>query len=319
MNRRDFIVKSAQAAGGLGLVGLAGGLSACASTVPLFKISLAEWSLHNLLDAGTFDHLDFARSARNDYGLDAVEYVNRFFRDKGKDRAYLREMKTRADGEGVRSLLIMCDTAVSIADPDEGQRIQAVENHYQWVEAAKFLGCHTIRVNVWSSGSYTEQMAYATDGLRRLTEFGAVHDINVVVENHGGLSSNIEWLIAVIKGVDHPRCGTLPDFGNFTISEGEEYDRYRGVEAMMPYAKGVSAKASHFDEQGNDTDTDFKRMLKIVLDAGYHGYVGIEYSGGNLTYQGIDYQLGELSDPDGIRATRDLLLRVREELAETYA
>lgn len=321
MNRRDFLIKSAQAAGGLGLVGLAGGLTACAASAPLFKISLAEWSLHNMLYAGTFDHLDFARSARNDYGLDAIEYVNQFFRDKGKDAAYLREMKTRADGEGVRSLLIMCDTEVSIADPDEGQRIQAVENHYQWVEAAKYLGCHSIRVNVWSSGSYTEQMAYATDGLRRVTEFGAEHDINVVVENHGGLSSNIEWLLGVIKGVDHPRCGTLPDFGNFTIREGEVYDRYRGVEAMMAYAKGVSAKASLFDEQGNETTTDFRRMLKIVLDAGYHGYVGIEYSGGGgtLTVQGIEYQLGELSDPDGIRATKDLLVRVREELAGAYA
>ncbi len=149
-------------------------------------------------------------------------------------------------------------------------------------------------------------MKLSTDGLRRLIEFGAEHDINIIVENHGGLSSNGKWLSAVIEGVDNPRCGTLPDFGNFTISEGEEYDRYLGIEEMMPYAKGVSAKSHDFDEEGNETHTDFLRMLKIVLDSGYRGYVDIEYEG------------SELSEPDGIRATKALLERVREELTPSY-
>ena len=106
-----------------------------------------------------------------------------------------------------------CATAkAALGDADEKKRIRAVENHYRWVEWAKALGCHSIRVNAQSSGSYEEQMTRAADGLRRLTEFGAKHDINVIVENHGGPSSNGAWLAATIKKVDHPRCGTLPDF-----------------------------------------------------------------------------------------------------------
>jgi sugar phosphate isomerase/epimerase len=171
------------------------------------------------------------------------------------------------------------------------------------VEAAKFLGCHSIRVNAQSRGSYDEQLDRAAEGLRKLTEFGAVHDINVIVENHGGLSSNGAWLAAVIRKVDHPRAGTLPDFGNFQVSKDEEYDRYKGVQELMPFAKGVSAKSHDFDDQGNETHTDYRRMLKIVLDAGYRGYVGIEYEG------------SKLSEPDGIRATKRLLEKVRQELS----
>ncbi|MBA7483157.1 hypothetical protein ES707_18668 [subsurface metagenome] len=181
-----------------------------------------------------------------------------------------------------------------------------MENHHKWVEAAKFLGCHSIRVNAASAGSYDEQMKLAADGLCRLVEFGDQHDINVIVENHGGLSSNGQWLTGVMKMVDHPRCGTLPDFGNFRISEEEEYDRYKGVEELMPYAKAVSAKSNDFDENGNETATDYLRMMKIVLDAGYRGYVGIEYEGPNL------------SASEGIIATKKLLERVREQLAEAY-
>ena len=105
--------------------------------------------------------------------------------------------------------------------------------------------------------------------------------------------------------VDHPRCGTLPDFGNFRITREEEYDRYQGVKELMTYAKGVSAKSHDFDEQGNETRTDYARMMKIVLDAGYRGYVGIEYEGNRL------------SEPEGIKATKVLLERVREDLAAT--
>jgi L-ribulose-5-phosphate 3-epimerase len=270
---------------------------------PPFKISLAEWSLHRTIFGGKLDHLKFARTAKEDYGLDAVEYVNQFFKDKAKNEKYIGEMKKRAADAGVRSLLIMIDGEGALGDADEKKRQQAVENHYQWVEAAKALGCHSIRVNAQSGGSYDEQLERAANGLRRLTEFAAERDINVIVENHGGLSSNGQWLAAVIKRVDHPRCGTLPDFGNFRIGGGKEYDRYQGVKEMMPFAKAVSAKSHDFDEDGNETSTDFRRMVKIVLDAGYHGYIGIEYEGSRL------------SEPDGIRATKRLLERVREELS----
>lgn len=306
INRRDFLKQSAQIAGSLTVVGMWGTPFFTASKKPLFKISLAEWSLNRAIFNKKLDHLDFAKIAKNDYGIDAVEYVNQFFFDKSQNQDYLREMKKRAEGEGVRSLLIMCDREGRLGDPDEKKRMETVEKHYKWIEAAKFLGCHSIRVNAASSGSYEEQMKLAANGLRHLTEFGDQYDINVIVENHGRLSSNAQWLTGVIEKVNHQRCGTLPDFDNFRISSDESYDKYKGVEELMPYAKAVSAKSHDFDENGNETTIDFLRMMRIVLSAGYRGYVGIEYEGNRL------------GESEGIRATKELLERVREELTEVF-
>jgi len=270
---------------------------------PLFRISLAEWSLHRALFAGELENLDFPRLAREDFGIGAVEYVNAFFKDKAQDQRYLKELKGRSDDYGVENLLIMCDGEGAIGDPDEGARIQAAENHFRWIEAARFLGCHSIRVNAQSAGSPSEQRNLAADGLRRLVEYADPIGINVLVENHGGLSSNGVWLASVMEAVDHPRCGTLPDFGNFNLGDGEWYDRYQGMTELMPFAKAVSAKSNVFDTDGNEVQTDYFRTMQIVLDAGYHGFVGIEYEG------------TELSEPEGIRATKKLLERVRETLS----
>jgi L-ribulose-5-phosphate 3-epimerase len=299
--RRDFLQQSA----------LAAGLCA-ASSWPvlsphsvraedndglLYKISLAQWSLHRALRAGRLDNLDFARVAKEEFGIEAIEYVNQFFKDKARDTAYLDQLKQRGADQGVKTLLIMIDGEGQLGDPDEAKRKQAVENHYRWVEAGKHLDCHSIRVNAASSGSYDDQMKLAADGLRRLSEFAAGHGLNVIVENHGGLSSNGKWLAGVIKMVDLENCGTLPDFGNFS-----DYDRYLGVEELMPFAKAVSAKSHDFDEEGNEIHTDYFRMMKIVVDAGYRGWVGIEYEG------------SKLDEYAGIRATKELLLRVRDQL-----
>lgn len=262
-----------------------------------FKISLAEWSLHRAIFGGRMTNLDFPRVARREFGIEAIEFVNQFFFDKARDEAYLKELKKRCEDEGVRPLLIMCDREGALGDPDPAKREQAVKNHYKWVDAARFLGCHSIRVNAQSRGSYEEQLKLAADGLARLTEYGASQKINILVENHGGLSSNGKWLAAVIERVNSPWCGTLPDFGNW-----RDYDKYQGVKELMPYAKAVSAKSYDFDEQGNETTIDYYRMMKIVLDAGYHGYVGIEYEGRRLP------------EPQGIMATKRLLERVREKL-----
>ena len=271
----------------------------------LFKISLAEWSLHKALFAKKLSHLDFPRVAKKDFGITAVEHVNQFWMDKATDAAYVGELKKITDGEGITNVLIMCDREGDLGDPDPAKRQQAVENHYKWVEAGKTLGCHSIRVNARSTGSYDEQMDRAADGLRKLSEFAAKHGLNVIVENHGGLSSHGAWLAGTIRKVALKNCGTLPDFGNFVIdkAKGEEYDRYKGVEEMMPYAKGVSAKSHDFDASGNETHTDYRRMLKIVMAAGYHGHIGIEYEGAML------------DEYAGIRATKALLEKVRAELA----
>ena len=268
----------------------------------LFKISLAEWSLHRALQSGRIDHLDLCKISKDEFGIMAVEYVNSFFFDKAKDILYLREMKNRAEDLGVKSLLIMCDNLGMLGDPDKNARISAVENHYKWVEAAKFLGCHSIRVNASSDGSYSEQISLAADGLRRLAEFGETFDINIIVENHGGFSSSGEWLTLVMMEVNHPRIGTLPDFGNFKIKDEDWYDRYKGVKELMPYATAVSAKSHDFDALGNEINTDYYKMMKIVTEAGYSGYVGIEYEG-NI-----------LDEVTGIHATKTLLEKVRDSL-----
>ncbi|MBT3676629.1 MAG: sugar phosphate isomerase/epimerase, partial [Candidatus Marinimicrobia bacterium] len=252
MNRRNFIKRSATITGGLALSGFGSTLLSGSDNLP-FKISLAEWSLHRALHSKKIDNLDFISLTKTEFGLDAVEYVNSFFFDKAQDQKYLNEMKNRADDHDVKSLLIMCDNEGNLGDPDENKRNQAVENHYKWAEAAKFLGCHSIRVNARSEGSWDDQIELAADGLRRLNEFGDSIGINTIVENHGGLSSNGKWLSAVMERVDHSRVGTLPDFGNFRIQGDEWYDRYQGMKELMPYAKAVSAKSHEFDEKGNET------------------------------------------------------------------
>ncbi len=290
--RREFLSLSVKSVAAVTLLGTH---MACGRKSP-YSISLAQWSLHRALYDGKLDNLDFAKTAMESFGIDAVEYVNQFFKDKDMD--YIREMKKRADDAGVKNLLIMCDGEGRLGDADEAKRTEAVENHYKWVEAATLLGCHSIRVNAASSGTYEEQMERAADGLRRLTEHGAQHNINVIVENHGGLSSNGQWLSTVIQKVDHPMCGTLPDFGNFRISSEEQYDRYKGMKELMPFAKGVSAKSHEFDENGNEIHSDFLRMMKIVKESGYTGYIGIEYEG------------SQLEEMEGIRATKVLLEKV---------
>lgn len=270
-----------------------------------FKISLAEWSLHRTLrdKSKNLTNLDFPRITKQEFGIDAVEYVNQFFKDKAKDDKYLAELKQRCNDEGVKSLLIMVDGEGRLGAASSEERKKAVENHYQWVDAAKSLGCHSIRVNAGSSGSYEEQQKLAADGLRSLSEYAKPHGLNVIVENHGGLSSNGAWLAGVITKVGMDNCGTLPDFGNFNIGGGKIYDRYKGVSELMPYAKAVSAKSHNFDDKGNETHTDYLKMMKIVIEAGYNGYVGVEYEG------------SKLSEYDGVKATKKLLEAVREKLS----
>jgi sugar phosphate isomerase/epimerase len=249
------------------------------------------------------NNLDFPAKAKNDFGIEAVEYVNQFFKDKAKDQAYLSDLKNRCGDLGVTSVLIMIDGEGGLGDTQSAKRMQAVENHKKWVEAAQFLGCHSIRVNAYGEGSREEVAKAATEGLASLSQFAKDYKINVIVENHGGYSSDGKWLSKVIADTKMDNCGTLPDFGNFCIVRDKDeckewYDRYVGTEEMMPYAKGVSAKTMDFDEAGNCKETDYSKMLRIVKDAGYRGHIGIEYEGSGL------------SEDEGIRATKALLERV---------
>jgi L-ribulose-5-phosphate 3-epimerase len=310
-DRRHFLHTGAAVGAGLalGVSGMSTVLQAQESATsgakePMFKISVAEYSLHRMIGDGKLDPRDYGPFCKKNFDVDAVEYWMGPFADKGQDRAYLDEMHKKSQDAGVKELLIMCDiNGGDLGTPDGAARRKAVELHFEWVEAAERMGCHSIRVNARSEGSREEQAKLAADGLRQLCEFAAPHKINVIVENHGGLSSDGAWLAGVIKSVGRENCGTLPDFGNFQTSPGVWYDRYQGTKELMPYAKGVSAKSHEFDAEGNEVRTDYRRMMKIVLDAGYHGYVGIEWEGDNP------------DEVQGTLLTKQLLERVRDEPA----
>ncbi len=276
--------------------------SAARSEEASFEISLAQWSLHRAHFEGRMSALDFARTAKG-LGIHAIEYVNAFFKDRATDFDYLSELKAQAIQHDVRSLLIMIDGEGELAHPDQAARRTAIRNHLKWIAAASFLGCHAIRVNAAGSGEPDAMRDRAADSLHQLADYGEPYGIHVIVENHGGLSSDGGWLASVMQAADHPGVGTLPDFGNFRIDATREYDRYLGVEELMPYAKAVSAKSYDFDADGSETSIDFLRMLKLVQAAGYHGFVGIEYEGSRLP------------EEDGIKATKSLLEKVRAELS----
>ena len=300
-NRRSFL---RHLSGLAALSALPAGSLLAAETAkkPFFEISLAEWSLHKALFGKKMTNLDFPVRARKDFGIGTVEYVNQFFKDKAEDKTYLSELLQRCKDNGVKNHLIMCDGEGSLGDKEEAKRLKAVENHYKWVEAARHLGCRTIRVNAAGTGTAEEVQQQAIDGLGRLSEFAGKAGINVIVENHGGYSSDGQWLAGVMKGVNMKNCGTLPDFGNFCIKRGptgctQEYDRYQGVQELLPFAKGLSAKTYDFDEKGNCTETDYDRMMKLVRKGGFKGIIGIEYEG------------DKLSEEEGIRKTKALLDR----------
>jgi L-ribulose-5-phosphate 3-epimerase len=266
-----------------------------------FKISLAEWSLHRALREpnAKITNLDFPKIAREEYGIEGVEFVNQFFKDKAQDSTYLKDLKTRANDQGVTCVLIMIDGEGDMSAPDDAKRKEAVENHKKWVDAAVALGCHSIRINTGNNYSPTDVEAVA-DACGKLTEYGTQNRINIICENHGGPSSNPDALIALIKKVNSPRFGTLPDFGNFPKKDGKyAIDVYDAIARMMPYAKGVSAKSYDFGPDGKETSLDYARIMKVVTDAGYLGFVGIEYEGNRL------------SEPEGIRATKKLLESLR--------
>jgi sugar phosphate isomerase/epimerase len=298
--RREFLQTAALAAAGIPLLSNASFGREYLAKSP-FKISLAEWSLHKALWEKKMTNLDFPVKAVKDFGISGVEYVSTFFKDTSTE--YLNELLKISGDNGVTNVLIMVDGQGNLGDSDPANRNKAVENHHRWVEAAKFLGCHSIRVNAAGKGTETEVADAVVESLGKLATFASSMKINVIVENHGGLSSNGKWLSGVMKRVNMKNCGTLPDFGNFRVSATEEYDRYLGIQELMPFAKGVSAKSHEFDADGNETKSDYMRIMKIVKDAGYKGWVGIEYEG------------TKLGEPEGIMATKKLLEKVFASLA----
>jgi sugar phosphate isomerase/epimerase len=278
---------------------------------PSLEISLAEWSLHRGLKGGTIDHLDFPSIAKTQFAINVVEYVNgcfgsykRDFKEAGKDMAYLRELLKRSKDAGVTNHLIMVDDEGFLAKPEDKERLTAVENHKKWIDAAKFLECKTVRVNLHGPGETAAKKTASIDSLSRLGDFAKPMNINIVVENHGSDSSKGFWVADVMRQVNKTNVGTLPDFGNFCISHewgttqgecAEAYDRYKGVEELLPFAKGVSAKTYDFDVNGEQPKIDYKRLLDLVKASGFKGYIGIEFEGETQP------------EEEGIRKTKALL------------
>lgn len=286
---------------------------------PFFKLSLAQWSLHKQIQAGEMSPMDFAQKA-SELGFEGIEYVSQLYENelaKGDDpvaamETMLMTLKEKSEMYKVQNVLIMVDHEGDMAVLDDQERAKTVENHKKWVDAAAYLGCHSIRVNAQGEGSYEEVAEAAVKGLSALADYAASKGVNVLVENHGGYSSNGKWLAEVMAEVNKPNCGTLPDFGNFCLTEGygsinaaecdNPYDIYQGVTELMPYAKAVSAKSYDFDDEGNQPKIDYAKMVQIVKDAGYTGFIGVEYEGSNL------------EEVEGIKATKALLLKAASQM-----
>jgi len=273
-----------------------------------FKLSLAQWSFHKALFDKRMDNLDFAAKAKS-LGFEGLEYVNTFFKDKAKNKTYLKEMNSRAAGEGLKNVLIMIDGEGNLAETNDKLRLKGIENHYKWVDAAHFLGCHAIRVNLRGGKVKEEALKTSIDSLNRLSDYAKGSNINILVENHGGFSSDGDWMTKVFSHLKNKNTGTLPDFGNFCITRDKDhkcevaYDRYKGMQQLLRFAKAVSAKSHVFDAQGNEREIDYYRIMKMVKEVGYRGFVGVEFEG------------NEVPEEKGVKLTRDLLIKVGKQLS----
>jgi len=307
--RRTFIKKSSLGALALGFSNTLVFANGSTLNEKELKISLAQWSLNKAFFGGDLDAKDFAAIAKNRFDINAIEYVNSFYKDKGKDEGFWAEMRTRAEDNAVSSLLIMVDEKEKLGDSNPGKRKKSVKDHYKWVHAAKILGCHSIRVNAFGDGAPDELENALVDGLGQLTQYAAKENIHILLENHGLHTSNASYMSGIIKQVDNPYLGTLPDFGNWCLnaewggtSEAQNctnsYPPDEGLREWMPFAKGVSAKAYDFDAAGNDTVVDYPKLLKIVKESDFDGHIGIEYEGEGM------------SATEGIKATKALIERV---------
>lgn len=331
MKRRIFIRNTALTGLGVGLVGIPGcstpssessATAEAIAGVPQFKLSLAQWSIHNMIQKEGLDPYEFAAKAKG-WEFQGLEFVSQLYKEdikrgatvsSGLD-AMVKELNLRSNDTGMENLLMMVDlddTDGDMAVTDATLRNKAIENHYPYIDATAALGCHSVRINMFGEFDAESWKPAAVEALGTLGEYAAKSNVNVIIENHGWLTSNAELLMEVINEVDLPNCGTLPDFGNFCTKRKdmsrwgeceEEYDKYLGIQQLMPAAKAVSAKSYDFNEDGFETTIDYKRMIDIVTKAGYSGHIGVEYEGERL------------SEEEGIIATRDLLIQLRSELA----
>ena len=312
MKRKEFIKLASTGVVGISSLGY---MSCQVPSELFFKLSLAQWSLHKAIQSGQMSPYLFAKKS-SELGFKGLEYVNALYDDvmKSEDKSssikeFISKNNQLADENGVENVLIMIDDEGDLADENEAMRLKAIDNHKLWIDTAASMNCSSIRLNLYGSKDVDTWKKLSIDSLSKLGEYAKGTGINVIVENHGRITSNIPELMNVIYGTNMDNVGTLPDFGNFCMAdEGygsvfdgsceTMYDFYQGVEEMMPKAFAVSAKSNDFDENGDEKTIDYLRMMKIVKSFGYTGYIGVEYEGERL------------SEEEGIKATRDLLIKI---------
>ena len=314
MKRKEFIKLASTSALGISSLGY---MSLQKPKELFFKLSLAQWSLHKNIKYGDMDPYEFAQVAKS-FNFTGIEYVTALYdnimkvRDGDMSKAitfWARKNKKLAEINDINNVLIMIDEIEGLAEENKSRRLKAVENHKMWIDAAEIMGCESVRLNLYGSSNAEKWKDLSINSLSELGSYAKISGVNVIVENHGRISSDIPKLMDVIYGVDMDNVGTLPDFGNFCMAdEGygsvfdgsceTMYDFYKGVEEMMPKAFAVSAKSNDFDENGDEKTIDYIKMMKIVKSFGYNGYVGVEYEGNRL------------SEEEGIKATRDLLIKI---------
>jgi len=331
--RREFIENSIKSSIGLSLAATLPSslfLYSCKPEKKEFnlKISLQVYSFAPLMMAGKFDLKDFPEMVRNTYQLDGAEYWSIAFTGRENNEAFLKELKQKSDDNGVNNTIILVDdiniltmeSGPSLASLSSEERSRAIDFHKIWVDTAAKIDCHSIRINLKSNdGTAEEVQEVCSESISKLIEYSSQSNISVVLENHGGLTGNGKWLSGLIKNINNEFVGSLPDFGdfNFCQTRGDlnfanvdrecemKYDKYLGVEELIPYAKGISAKSHDFDKNGSETKTDYKRMMEIIKNSDFSGYISIEYEGAMLSM--LLNRDSYLSSHDGILATKSLL------------
>jgi sugar phosphate isomerase/epimerase len=256
-----------------------------------FQIGIQEYTFHRWLNSGKLKHLDYPALAKERLGITHIEYWNRPFGGKHTDKSYMGELVKRTTGEGMKNVLILVDARNQLDSPNADQRTRAIDEHKAWIDCAAQLGCDAIRVNCRSGGNPDENLKNAAEGLGPLCDYARDTKVKVVIEPHGGHSQNPDWLLAAMKEINRPNAGILPDFNNFG-----RYDRYEGVTKSLPFAPAVCAKALKFDAEGNETHTDYFKMLKIVYDSDFSGVITIEFEG-----HGVDPVEGALKTKELIK------------------
>jgi L-ribulose-5-phosphate 3-epimerase len=268
--RRDFLTRSAALVSALSLFenSRRGWVFAGMDTASE-RISLAQWALNQEIRAGELTNLDFPRIAREEFGIGAIEFVNTLF--AVPTYGYLRKLKQNAVDHGVKMLVMMVDDEGDPVAPSRKERDQFVINHRKWVDIAQFLGCHSVRTNCIgrSTSSKSEALKWAAESYTRLLEYALSAKVSVVIENHGGLSDDPDWMVDLIKEVGNPHFGSYIDW---RWRDPAVWDNYAYTKKLLPYAKGISYKKQ-------PTVEHLGKLVQLSRDSGYQGYYGIEEKG----------------------------------------